>query len=48
MYHNIDIINYYNDSIDNDKEPCELPTNEIIMEGCDDKSNIKVGDAIPI
>ena len=48
MYHEIVLITDYNDSIDSDNEPCELPTNEIIMGGCDDKSNIQVGNVIPI
>ena len=48
MSHEIGLITDYNDSIDNDKELCKLPTNAIIMVGCDDKSNIKVGDVIPL
>ena len=48
MSHKIVLITDYNDSIDSDNEPCELPTNEIIMGGCDDKSNIQVGNMIPL
>ena len=48
MSHNIGLITDYNDSIDNDKEPCKLQTNSIIMEGCDDNSNIKLGTVIPL
>ena len=48
MYHNISLITDYNNSIDNDKDPCELPTNAIIMVGCDDKSKIQVGYVIPL
>ena len=28
--------------------PCELPRNDIIIAGCDDKSNIQVGDDVPL
>ena len=48
MCHKIGLITDYNDLIDNDKAPCELPTNAIITAGCDDKSNIQVGDVIPL
>ena len=48
MYHEIVLITDYNDSIDNDKEPCELPTNAIIMAGFDDKPNIQVRNVIPL
>ena len=48
MYHNISLITDYNYSTDNDKDPCELPTNTIIIAGCDDKSNISVGNVIPL
>ena len=48
MSHKIGLITDYNYSIKNDKDPCRLPNNEIIMAGCDDKSNIQVGNVIPI
>ena len=40
MSHKIGLITDYNDSIDNDNYPCKLPTNSIIVTGCDNKSNI--------
>ena len=48
MSHKIGLVTYYKDSIDNENEPCKLPTNVIIMAGCDDKSNIQVGNVIPL
>ena len=48
MYHKIGLITDYNNSIENDKEPSKLLTNKIIMAGCNYKSNIQVGDVIPL
>ena len=48
MSHEIGLITDYNDSIDNDKELCKLPTNAIIIVGCDDTSKIQLGDLIPL
>ena len=48
MFHKIGIITDYNDSINNYEEPCELTNNAIIMAGCNYKSNIQVGNVIPL
>ena len=48
MYHKIGLITDYKNSIDNYKEPCELPTNTILIVGCDDNSNIQVRGFIPL
>ena len=48
MSHKIGLITDYNNSIENDKDPCEVPTNAIIMAGCGDKSNSQVGNMIPL
>ena len=48
MSHKISLMTDYKNSIENDKEACELPTNAIIMERCDDKSNIQVENVIPL
>ena len=45
---NIGIIPYYYDPIENGKDPCKLPTNAIIIVGCDDTSKIQLGDLIPL
>ena len=38
MSHKIGLITAYNGSIENDKDPCELPTNTIFILVCVDKS----------
>ena len=48
IYHKICLITDHNNSINNYKEPCKLPTDAIIMVGCDDKSKIQVGYVIPL
>ena len=44
------LISLLEEHLANDDElmPCELPTNTVIMAGCDDKSNIQVGDDVPL